>query len=126
MNNLSEFRTLGETDQSTIEPRYGGETVSTTHANNLFFRLLPAENIVEIPSIIEPESSGPLSWLGLDPGVLEGYNNGRRDFRSTEALTWLGLDPGISQAFIASAWLSGSSGPLSWLSLDPGIYYLSL
>ena len=77
-------------------------------------------------TIIEPESSGPLPWLGLDPGVLEGYNNGRRDFRSTEALTGLGLDPGISQAFIASAWFSGSSGPLSWLSLDPGIYYLSL
>ena len=76
--------------------------------------------------LIEPESSGPLSWLGLDPGVLEGCNTGRREFRSTEALTWLGLDPGISQAFIASAWLSGSSGPLSWLSLDPGIYYLSL
>ena len=77
-------------------------------------------------TIIEPESSGPLPWLGLDPGVLEGYNNGRRDFRSTEALTGLGLAPGISQAFIASAWLSGSSGPLSWLSLDPGIYYLSI
>ena len=74
----------------------------------------------------KPESCGPLTWLGRDPGVLEGWNTGRREFRSAEALAWLGLDPGISQAFMASAWLSGSSGPLSWLSLDPGVYYFTL
>ena len=53
-------RYRGETVQSTIERQYGGETASTTHANNLFFRLLPAENIVEIPSVVGKGYSDPV------------------------------------------------------------------
>ena len=106
----------------------GGSKISDPEINSdsSYRHRQPDRLRLSLEATEKPESCGPLTWPGRDPGVLEGWNTGRREFRSPETLTWLGLDPGISQAFIASAWLSGSSGPLSWLSLDPGVNYFTL